>query len=56
MGPRLKFYSDAQTRLIAERRFIPVDAFAYWLERGQLRDDLTRHAPRDLLVAPVHRA
>jgi hypothetical protein len=38
------FYNDEQIQLLAERRFIPIDAFAYWLDKGQLRDDLNRRA------------
>ncbi len=34
----VNLYTDEQIQLIAERRFIPIDAFAYWLKRGQLRD------------------
>ncbi len=41
----VNFYSDEQIQLIAERRFIPIDAFAYWLKHGRLRDDLNRRAP-----------
>lgn len=40
----VNFYSDEQIRLIAEHRFIPIDAFAYRLKRGGLRDDLNRRA------------
>jgi hypothetical protein len=40
-----RFYSPEQIQLIAERRFIPIDAFAYWLKKGLLRDDLIRSAP-----------
>lgn len=38
-------YGDEQIQCIAEHRFIPIEAFAYWLKKGQLRDDLIRHAP-----------
>jgi hypothetical protein len=39
------FYSDDQIQLIAEHRFIPIAAFAYWLKKGALRDDLIQRAP-----------
>jgi hypothetical protein len=41
----VNFYGDEQIQFIAEHRFIPIEAFAYWLKKGQLRDDLIRHAP-----------
>lgn len=41
----VNLYGDEQIRFIAEHRFIPIEAFAYWLKKGQLRDDLIRHAP-----------
>lgn len=41
----MRIYDDLQRRLLSERRFIPIEAFAYWLKHGQLRDDLARHAP-----------
>jgi hypothetical protein len=41
----MRIYDDLQSRLLSERRFIPIEAFAYWLKHGQLRDDLARHAP-----------
>ncbi|KAB2837513.1 MAG: hypothetical protein F9K47_19880, partial [Burkholderiales bacterium] len=31
---------------IAERRFIPLDAFAAWFEEGSLRDAFAAHAPQ----------
>lgn len=40
-----ELFSEEQIQLIAEHRFIPIEPFAYWLKRGQLRDDLIRHAP-----------
>ena len=39
------FFSPEQMQLIAEHRFIPLSAFAYWLRKGRLRDDLMRRAP-----------
>ena len=41
----LRLYNDEQVLLLAERRFIPIEAFAYWLKHGRLRDDVVRHAP-----------
>jgi hypothetical protein len=41
--PGVSFYSDEQIQLIAQHRFIPIEAFAYWMEKG-LRDELTRRA------------
>lgn len=41
----LDFYSPEQIQYLAEHRFIPIDAFAYWLKKGQLRNDLIRRAP-----------
>ena len=38
-------YSDEQIRLNAARRLIPINAFAYRLKSGQLRDDIVRRAP-----------
>lgn len=38
-------YNDEQIQLIAEYRFIPLNAFGYWLKNGQLRDDLIHRAP-----------
>jgi hypothetical protein len=31
------FYDDVRLQLIGEQRFIPIEAFAYWLKRGDLR-------------------
>jgi hypothetical protein len=41
----MRIYDDLQSRLLSERRYIPIEAFAYWLKHGQLRDDLASHAP-----------
>jgi hypothetical protein len=38
-------YDDARLQLIAARRFIPIEAFAYWLRRGDLRAVLKEWAP-----------
>jgi hypothetical protein len=40
-----ELFNEEQIQLIAERRFIPIGPFAYWLKHGQLRDDLIRRAP-----------
>ena len=42
---RLRFYNQEQAQLLAERRFIPIEAFEYWLKHGRLREDLLRHVP-----------
>lgn len=39
------FYTGEQIRLLAERRFIPLNAFAYWFDRGNLREDLNTYIP-----------
>ncbi|MGQ0762131.1 MAG: hypothetical protein ACT4OT_08965 [Acidobacteriota bacterium] len=33
-------FNEEQIQLIAERRFVPIEPFAYWLKKGQLHDDL----------------
>ena len=38
-------FNSEQMQLIAERRFIPIEPFAYWLKHGRLRDDLISRAP-----------
>jgi hypothetical protein len=40
-----RMYSDEQIQFIGEHRFIPISPFAYWLKKGQLRDDLAQRAP-----------
>ena len=45
MGAGLRLYSVEQVQLLADRRFIPIAAFAYWLKHGRLRDDLVCRAP-----------
>ena len=40
----LRLYNEEQARLLEERRFIPIEAFAHWLTHGQLRADILRHA------------
>ncbi|HEX8442649.1 MAG TPA: hypothetical protein VF631_03265 [Allosphingosinicella sp.] len=44
MGPSL--YDAAQQELLAERRFIPIEAFAWHLRHGQMRQDIVHCAPR----------
>jgi len=39
------FYDDVRLQLIGEQRFIPIEAFAYWLKRGDLREAIARVAP-----------
>jgi len=38
-------YDESRLQLIDELRFIPIEAFAYWLKRGDLREILARVAP-----------
>ena len=45
-----RMYSEEQIQLIGEQRFIPLSPFAYWLKKGQLRDDLARRAPTMTLL------
>lgn len=39
------FYDSEQQQLIAEHRFMPIEAFAHWLEHGDLREALRAHVP-----------
>lgn len=39
------FYDEEQQQLIAEHRFLPIEAFAYWLEHGDLRAVLAERVP-----------
>lgn len=39
------FYDAEQQRLIAEQRFIPVEAFAYWFDHGDLHAILAERVP-----------
>src|SRR5690606_19601184 len=41
----VSLYDSDRRNLIAARRFIPIDAFAHWLRRGDLRDVLREYAP-----------
>jgi hypothetical protein len=43
--PGLPMYDAEQQRLLAERRFIPIEAFAWHLHHGQMREDIVRDAP-----------
>ena len=45
IGGGLRFYNVEQVELLADRRFIPIEAFAHWLKRGRLRHDLVCRAP-----------
>jgi len=38
-------YDDVRLQLISELRFIPIEAFAYWLKQGDLREAIARVAP-----------
>lgn len=38
-------YDAERQSLIAEHRFIPIEPFAYWLDRGNLREVLETHIP-----------
>jgi hypothetical protein len=39
------FYVEDARRLIAERRYMPLDPFSHWLWHGDLGQELTRRAP-----------
>ena len=41
VGAGIRMYNTEQIQWLAEQRFIPIDAFAYWLDRGDLRAQLT---------------
>jgi hypothetical protein len=38
-------YDDAQQRLLGECRLIPIEAFAWHLRHGKMREDIARFAP-----------
>ncbi len=38
-------YDDEQQRLLAEQRLIPIEAFAWHLRHGRMREDIERFAP-----------
>lgn len=42
---RTTFYDDEQRQLLGQRRFIPIEAFAWYLRHGKLADDISRFAP-----------
>lgn len=44
-------YDPARRHLLAEQRFIPIEAFAYWIHQGSLRDVLRTYAPDTLRQA-----
>ena len=39
------FYGSTGDALVSERRWFPLDPFAYWMDRGDLAQQLLRHAP-----------
>ena len=43
-------YNAEQIQFIGEGRFIPLSPFAYWIKKGQLRDDLAQRAPTMTLL------
>lgn len=43
--PGAPLYDEVQQGLLAERRLIPIEAFAWHLRRGRMRDDIARFAP-----------
>ena len=45
IGGGLRLYNVEQAQLLADRRIIPIEAFAYWLKHGRLRHDLVCRAP-----------
>jgi hypothetical protein len=52
-------YNEEQQAVMAERRWIPIEAFAWHLRHGRLREDLARLAPAvqslpPQLALPVH--
>ena len=47
-GAGVRFYNPEQIQLLAEQRFIPIDAFAFWLERGLRAEIETRTGSRPL--------
>jgi len=54
-------YDPYRRQLLAERRFIPIEAFSYWLTHGDLRQVLSARAPDlvrqgDLTAADERRA
>ena len=46
----VSIYDDDRRQLLTEQRFVPIEAFAYWLTHGDLRQVLAQHAPH-LLAA-----
>jgi len=46
-------YNREQQAVMAERRWIPIEAFAWHLQRGRLREDLARFAPAVQSLLPV---
>lgn len=48
--PLTPLYDEDQRRLLAERRLIPIEAFAWHLKHGSMREDIIRFAPH---LAPL---
>ncbi len=46
-------YNQEQQAVMAERRWIPIEAFAWHLRRGRLREDLARLAPAVQSLPPL---
>ena len=42
---RTRFYDAEQRELLGQRRFIPIEAFAWYLRHGKLAADISRFAP-----------
>jgi hypothetical protein len=42
----VSMYDEEVGQLIAQHRFIPIEAFAYWLRRGNLLEVIGQHAPQ----------
>jgi len=49
----IPIYNKEQRAVMAERRWIPIEAFAWHLRHGRLREDLTRLAPAVQSLPPV---
>ena len=48
--PSAPFYDAEQRDLLAQRRFIPIDAFAWHVRHGDMREEIIRLAPH---LAPI---
>jgi hypothetical protein len=49
----IPIYNKEQQAVMADRRWIPIEAFAWHLRRGRLREDLARLAPAVQSLAPL---